>query len=241
MTASKTLAVFGAGPGLGNSLAEYYGQKGYQVALVARDSAALEERAAKLGKAGITAAAFPFDLTDIAGIPALVHSIEERFGSLDVAVYCPLPSDGSFVAAADLDAATLQSMANIFAFAPIEVSHTLLPGMLARGGGAIVLVGGLGAVFPTPGFSGAAPLMAAARNYTHTLHAELGEKGVFAGTVSIGAMINNSTGMRAATAGGRKLDPRFPIIEPATIADAIWELTTKRDRNEAILPPLPSV
>lgn len=130
-------------------------------------------------------------------------------------------------------------MANIFTFAPVEVSHSVLPGMLARGNGAIVIVEGLGAVFPRAGASGANPLMAAARNYAHTLHAEVAEKGVYAGTMSIGAMINNSTGMRAATAGGRKLDPRFPVIEPSEIAEGIWKLITQRDRNEAILPPLP--
>jgi len=237
-TTKKTIAIFGAGTGLGASLAARFGREGYRVALVARRAGPLGERVADLARAGIEAAAFPADITDIAAVPALVRAIEQRFGAIDVAVYQPVGHAG-FVPAVDLDVAKLQPMANIFAFAPIEVSHAVLPGMLARGDGAIVIVGGLTALVPIPGLSGVGPLMAAARNYVFTLNAEVKERGVFAGTLNIGAVIENSAGYRAMTASGA-LDPRYPIIKPDDIADELWALVTRRDRVEAILPPLPS-
>jgi short-subunit dehydrogenase len=238
MTSSKTIALFGAGSGLGASLAHRFGRDGYRVALVARRAAPLEDRVAELAGVGIEAAAFAADLTDLDGIPALIRSIEDRLGSIDVAVYAPVPSDVSFVPAANLNASTLQSMANIFAFSPVEVSHAVLPGMLARGDGAIVVVGGLTAVIPIPGLSGVGPLMAAARNYVFTLNAEVASKGVYAGTVNIGAVIDRSTGLRAMTASGAPLDPALPVVDPDSIAGEIWSLITKRDRVESILPPL---
>lgn len=238
-TTTKTIAIFGAGTGLGASVAARFGREGFRVALVARRAAPLEERVAELARAGIEASAFPADITDIAAIPALVRAIEERFGSIDVAVYQPVGHAG-FVSAVDLDAATLAPMADIFAFAPVEVSHAVLPGMLARGDGAIVIVGGLTAVVPIPGLSGVGPLMAAARNYAFTLNAEVKERGVFAGTLNIGAMIENSAGFRAMTASGVTLDPRYPVIKPDDIAEELWTLVTRRDRVEAILPPLPA-
>lgn len=239
MADKKTIALFGAGTGLGASLATRFGREGYRVALVARRAGPLEERVAELAAAGIEAAAFPADLTDIDGIRALVGLIEERFGSIHVAVYAPVPSGIGFVPAVDLDGSTLKSMAPIFTFAPIEVAHAVLPGMLARGDGAVVVVGGLTAVVTMPGMSGVGPLMAAARNYVFTLNAEAAEKGVYAGTVNIGAMIDRSAGLRAMTAGGTPLDPRYPVIDPDDIAEEIWTLVTRRDRAEAILPPLP--
>jgi short-subunit dehydrogenase len=238
MTSSKTIALFGAGSGLGASLAHRFGREGYRVALVARRAAPLEDRVAELAGVGIEAAAFAADLTDLDGIPALIRSIEDRLGSIDVAVYAPVPSDVSFVPAANLNASTLQSMANIFAFSPVEVSHAVLPGMLARGDGAIVVVGGLTAVIPIPGLSGVGPLMAAARNYVFTLNAEVASKGVYAGTVNIGAVIDRSTGLRAMTASGAPLDPALPVVDPDSIAGEIWSLITRRDRVESILPPL---
>ena len=138
MTEKKTIAIFGAGSGLGASLANRFGREGYRVALVARRAGPLDERVAELARAGIEGSAFPADLTNLEGIPELVRSIQERLGSIDVAVYCPVPSDVGFVPAVDLDASKLQSMAPIFTFAPIEVSHAVLPGMLARGDGAVV-------------------------------------------------------------------------------------------------------
>ncbi|MBB4168842.1 SDR family NAD(P)-dependent oxidoreductase [Rhizobium sp. BK538] len=240
MTDRKTIALFGAGTGLGSSLALRFGREGYRVALVARRAGPLEERVAELAKAGIEAAAFPADLTNLDGIAPLVRSIEERFGSIDVAIYAPVPSDAGFVPAVELDAGKLRAVANIFTFAPVEVSHAVLSGMLARGNGAIVIVGGLTAVVTMPGMSGVGPLMAAARNYAFTLNAEVAERGIYAGTVNIGAFIDRSTGLRAATANGMTLGPEYPVINPDGIADEIWDLVSKRDRLEVILPPLPS-
>jgi short-subunit dehydrogenase len=238
MTDQKTLAIFGAGTGLGTSLAHRFGREGYRIALVARSAGPLEERAAELAKAGIEAAAFPADLTHLDDISALVQAIEQRFGAIDAAVYAPVPSDIGFVPAVQLNAAALRSMAPLFTFAPIEVAHALLPGMLARGDGAIVIVGGLTAVVAMPGMSGVGPLMAAARNYVFTLNAETQAKGVYAGTVNIGAAIERSAGLRAMASHGVVLDASFPVLDPDDIAEEIWALLAKRDRVEVILPPL---
>jgi short-subunit dehydrogenase len=234
----KTVAIFGAGTGLGASLATRFGREGYRVALVARNAASLGERVAELKGAGIEAAAFPADLTSLAGIPALVRSIEETLGAISVAVYAPVTPEVGFVPALDLDAAKLDPIAKLFLFAPIEVAHAVLPGMLARGDGAIVFGGGLTAIHTRPGWSGAGPAMAAARNFIFTLNAEAKDKGVYAGTVTIGALIERSAGHRAMTASGQPIN--FPIISPDNIADEVWSLVTKRDRVEAVLPAPPT-
>ncbi|GLQ08144.1 short-chain dehydrogenase [Devosia yakushimensis] len=237
MTDKKTIAIFGAGTGLGASLAARFGHEGYRVALVARNAATLDERVAELAKAGIEAAAFPTDLNDHGAIGPLVRSIENRLGPIDVAVFAPVSSTVGFIPAQKLDAAALKPLADLFAFAPIELSHALLPGMIARGDGAIVIVGGMSAVVPMAGLSGVGPMMAAARNYIFGLHDEVKDKGVFAGTLNIGAMIDRSAGMRALTSGGAKLDPSFPVVDPDDLAEEVWTLITRRDRVEALVPP----
>jgi short-subunit dehydrogenase len=239
-TTKKTLALFGAGTGLGASVAARFGREDYRVALVARRAGPLEERVAELRRAGIEAIAFPADLTNIAGIPALVRSIEDKCGSIDAAVYAPVTPEVGFVPAVELDAAKLEAIAKLLMFAPIEAAHAILPGMLARGDGAIVFGGGLTAVHTMPGMSGVGPAMAAARNYIFTLNAEVKPKGVYAGTVTIGALIERSAGHRIMTASGAPLDPRLPVIDPDTIAEEIWTLVTKRERIEVVLPTMPS-
>ena len=80
--------------------------------------------------------------------------------------------------------------------------------------------------------------MTAARNYVFTLNAEVAAKGVFVGSVNIGAVLARSAGLRAMTSGGAALDPRYPVIDPDDVAEELWTLIMKRDRVEAILPPL---
>ena len=231
----KTIAIFGAGTGLGASAAARFGREGYRVALVARQPAPLEYRVAALQATGIDATAFPADLTDLAGIRPLVAAIERALGHIDVALYAPVAPNVGFVPALELDAARLAPIAQLLMFAPIEVAHAVLPGMRARGDGAIVLGGGLSAVHTMPGMSGAGPAMAAARNYIFTLNAEAKAHGVYAGTVTIGALIERSAGYRLMTASGQPI--AFPIISPDVIAEEVWALVTKRDRVEVILPP----
>jgi short-subunit dehydrogenase len=178
--------------------------------------------------------AFPGDLTDLDSIPALVRAIEQRFGSIDVAVYQPVGYLG-FVPAVNLNAAKLQPLATISTFSPIEVSHAILPGMLARGDGAIVIAGGLTSVARMHGLSSVGPMMTAARNYIFSLNTEVALRGVFAGMLNIGAVIDHSAGLRAMTAGGVPLNPRYPLIDPDDIAQELWTLVTKRDRVEAII------
>jgi short-subunit dehydrogenase len=60
----KTIAIIGAGEGLGFSLAQKFGANGFQVALVARNKTKLDAIVEKLKREGIEAAAFVADVTN---------------------------------------------------------------------------------------------------------------------------------------------------------------------------------
>ena len=232
---NKTIAVFGAGSGLGASLATRFGREGYRVALVARRLAPLEQRVAELARDGVEAEVFLSDLNDLVSIPALVRAIEQRFGSIDVAVYQAV---GEFapVPAVDLNAARLQALATLFAFSPIEVSHAVLPGMLARGDGAIIIVGGLQTVVRMQGGpSGVGPMMTAAYNYISSLNTEVAPMGVFAGIVNVGAVIEHSAGFRAMRACGLLVNKGYQLVSPDDVAQKLWTLVNKRNQVEAII------
>ena len=110
MTDQKTIAIFGAGTGLGASVAARFGREGYKVALIARGPRGLDQLKGKLAERGIEAYSFPADLTDLAAIPSLVHAIEAQLGSIDVALFSPISSTAYFVPAVDLKARYLQSI-----------------------------------------------------------------------------------------------------------------------------------
>ncbi len=79
---SKTIAIFGAGTGLGISTARRFGREGYQVALIGRREHALATLVDQLMREGLNAAAFPADLAQTSSIPELISSISTRLGGI---------------------------------------------------------------------------------------------------------------------------------------------------------------
>lgn len=59
-----TIAIVGAGPGLGLSIAKVFGGHGYDVALIARDKGKLDALVAELAETGITAEGFAADVAE---------------------------------------------------------------------------------------------------------------------------------------------------------------------------------
>ncbi|MFF5078343.1 SDR family NAD(P)-dependent oxidoreductase [Actinoplanes sp. NPDC000266] len=231
---TRTIAVFGAGTGLGTSVARLFGRDGYRVALVARDRARLDSLAAELRAEGIEATAFAADLSRPDQIPALI----ERIGDIDVVEYAPIATEG-FTAAADLRADTVRGLLDLHLLSFIEVVHAVLPGMIERGDGAILLGQGVSATDPRPGMSGPGPGMAAARNYVLSLHSEVRDKGVYAGVLHIGAMVTGSAGHRAMTGGGFDLGidvSAIPAVDPDDLAASFQGMMTRRDRAELQVP-----
>jgi short-subunit dehydrogenase len=243
---SKVIAVFGAGTGLGVSVARRFGREGFRVALVARRKDRLDALVAQLADEGVEAASFPADLSDPTAVPALVDAIRDRFGRIDVVEYAPISADLTFTPATELDAATLKALSGLLLFTPVEVFHAVLPEMVERGDGAVLMGTGYSAVQPMPNASGPGPVMAAARNYLYSLNAELADSGVYAGTLSVAALIARSAAAEAVEAqsgtpvgtepitmpGGFEL----PVVDPDELAEQYWDMYTKRDRVEQIHP-----
>ncbi|MEW2402465.1 SDR family NAD(P)-dependent oxidoreductase [Streptomyces sp. NPDC046862] len=240
---SKVIAVFGAGTGLGVSVARRFGQEGFRVALVARRKDRLDSLVARLEGEGIEAAAFSADLSDPAGVPALVDAIRDRFGRIDVVEYGPIGGDVSFTPAARLDAATLEDLSRLLLLTPVEVFRAVLPEMTERGDGAVLMTTGYTAVQPMPHLSGPGPVMSAARNYLYSLNGELAGTGVYAGTLTIGAMITGSEAAEASASAepdDRLTGAEFPVVDPAELAEHYWDMYTRRDRVEQAHPVAPT-
>jgi NAD(P)-dependent dehydrogenase (short-subunit alcohol dehydrogenase family) len=71
---TKTLAIVGAGPGLGLSIAKRFGAAGFQVALLARSADKLDGLAGELDKLGVIARAYVADLADRPSVAAAARA-----------------------------------------------------------------------------------------------------------------------------------------------------------------------
>lgn len=144
----KTIAVFGAGPGLGLATARRFGREGFRVALVARDAERLARFADELAAEGIKARAFPTDLADRDRHAELVADIAGRLGPIDVAVLNGFLGTQYVRETMDVDVPTMERVFDGLVLAPLSLTRFVLPAMLDRGDGALLY--GLGTVRQDP-------------------------------------------------------------------------------------------
>ncbi|XVV15119.1 SDR family NAD(P)-dependent oxidoreductase [Actinoplanes sp. CA-131856] len=240
---SKVIAVFGAGPGLGAGVARRFGREGYRVALVARRQERLYALAADLAEEGIEATTFAADLSEPRKVPDLVNAIRDRLGRIDVVEYAPISTAQQFTPATELGAAALEELLPLLFLTPVELFRTVLPEMLDRKDGALLLALGYTAAEPIPFMSGLGLAAAAARHYVRTLHNELAGTGVYAGALTIASLITDSelaANMPAPDPDAPK--PAFPngveitTTTGAELADIYWAMTQTRDQAERFVP-----
>jgi short-subunit dehydrogenase len=231
-----TLAVIGAGPGLGMSIAHRFGREGHRVALVSRTDTRHADYVAALTGAGVEAASFAADVRDRAQLLAAVDAITERFDQPEIVYYGPAALDPADqpTPITEADSASVHR-AMSWVYAAVDVVGAVLPGMLDRGSGALLFAGGLSSVVPMPALGNLALSSAALRNYAVTLHAALAGRGIYAGTLTIGGLIERGDIHRFVAAnpdmfGGTEAR----TLDPDELADAAWELYVKRDRAEAV-------
>ena len=236
-TIAKSIAVFGAGPGLGQAVAHRYAQEGYSVILVARRQEPLEQLAKDLTNTGATVHVITSDLYDTKTIPTLAEQIRTRVSHLDAFYYAPTP-DGGFIPAANLTPKHAQDFMPLTFYTLLALVQEFLPHMLAQGDGAILTAQGASSVHGLPHMSGPGPAQAAQRNYLQSLHAEVAGQGVYVGMLYIGAAIKYSafhTEMENAKAAGTPIW-EMNIVDPALLADLLWNMHSTKNQVEAFYP-----
>ncbi len=234
---SRSIAVFGAGPGLGQAVARRYAREGYNIVLVARRSEPLNLLAKDLINAGATAHVITADLSHTDTTPRLAEQIRTRVGNLDAFYYAPTPNTG-FVSAANLTPQHAQSFMPLIFYTLLALVQEFLPHMLEQGDGAILTAQGGSTVQGLPNMSGPSPAQAAQRNYLQALHAEVAEKGVYVGMLYIGAAIKNSAfhaELERAKAAG---DPvwQMPTVDPEPLAELLWTMHAIKCQAEGLYP-----
>lgn len=171
ITAPRTALVTGAGRGIGRALAAGLVADGWSVALLGRTPEHLEETARLIEEVTAEAArdaaddarpsddappvvVVQADVTDGAAVRAAVASAEERLGGIGLLVNCAGVIEEREVAFADDDVEDSWRVVEVNVRGPMLVTHAVLPGMLARGGGRVVNVNSGAAYRPGKAYTG---------------------------------------------------------------------------------------
>ncbi len=238
-TASPVL-VLGAGHGLGLQIARRFGRAGHPVVLVARGADRLDDQTTALRAEGVTALAVPADLRDPDHRRNVVATAEREFGALGVVYHGPGAADPTARATplAQAGPDEVRALVDAIVLPAIDVAGLVLPGMIERGAGALLLVTGLSAVHPLPIVGALAVPSGALHAYALNLHAALRGTGVHAGALVIGGLVVGGDIHRHVVASPG-VDPAIlPVLDPVEIADAAWDLVTQGDRPEIVFDAL---
>ena len=205
--------------------------------LVARRRQPLDVFAQDLIVIGASAHVITADLADTDAVPALAEQIRAATGELDALYYAPTPGDG-FVPAADLTPQRAQDFMPLAVYSLLALVQQFLPHMIDQRAGAILTAQGASALHGPANMSGPGPAQAAQRNYLQSLHAEMGDNGVYVGMLYIGAIIENSafhTQTEQAKGAGAARD-WGPTVDPAHLADLLWTMHSTKSPAETTYP-----
>jgi short-subunit dehydrogenase len=207
-----TIAIIGAGPGLGSAVARRFGREGYDVALVARDRARLDALAAELGAEGVTARGFAADVRDPESLAAALDEAAAALGPVEVLQYSPVPQRDFMRPVLETTYRDLVGPVEFSVYGPVAAVQRVLPGMRALGRGTILFVNGGTAVVPHPDRAGTSIAFAAESAYGHLLHDTLAADGIHVAQLVIpGAIV-----------------PGHERKDPAVLADTLWDLHRTR-------------
>jgi len=234
---SKSIAVFGAGPGLGQAVARRYAREGYTIVLVARRSEPLTLLAKDLIRDGATVHVITADLSNTDAVPELAEQIRARVGNLDAFYYAPTPG-GEFVPASNMTPRHAQDFMPLSFYTLLALVQEFLPHMLQQGDGAILTAQGASSVHGLPNMSGPGPSQAAQRNYLQSLHAEVAQKGVYIGMLYIGVAIENSAFHIETEKAKAASEPVWEMstVDPSHLADLLWAMHSTKGQPEVTYP-----
>jgi uncharacterized protein len=220
----STVLLTGATGGIGQAIAMGLDAAGARVLLSGRRAELLEELRARLGEG---AAGLPADLAE----PGAAAELAERAGAVDVLVAnAGLPGSGR------LDGFTPEEIdraLDVNLRAPIQLTRALLPGMLERGRGHVVLISSLSGKVASSGSAVYSATKFGLRGFAAGLREDLHLSGVGVTVVYPGFV--SDAGMFADS--GARLPRWVGTVTPEQVAEAVVK-GIERERAEIDVAPL---
>ncbi|NEQ30269.1 MAG: SDR family oxidoreductase [Leptolyngbya sp. SIO4C5] len=242
---TKSVLITGASQGSGRAAALLFAEKGYNVAIAARQLERLEAVAAEIRAKGQAAIAVSTDVSEAAQVEALVEKALAQFGHIDVLV-----NNAGICLTGNVDEMTLadwHQLIDVNLWGYIHTLHYLLPQMVQQGSGVIVNVGSFGGKMPLPNMTAYCTSKYAVTGLTETLRLELADKGIHVAAVHPG-VINSSFMERAKFTGSdeqaaaQRRDRMSEVLsqswvsQPEDIAQAVWQAVEQR-KAEIVVGP----
>ncbi|MFC9335958.1 SDR family NAD(P)-dependent oxidoreductase [Arthrobacter sp. NPDC057009] len=206
-----TIAIIGAGRGLGAATAKRFGRGGFDVALISRRQEHVDLLTRDLVNEGIKAQGFAADVENRQSLSAALERAATELGPIEVLQYSPVPRKEFLRPVLETTADDLAAAVAFSILGPATAVQQVLGGMRQLGRGTILFVNGSSAVRPNEQVAGTSTAFAGESAYASMLHTALQPENIQVRQLIIPGAIG----------GG---DPAFA---PDALADQLWELHTE--------------
>jgi NAD(P)-dependent dehydrogenase (short-subunit alcohol dehydrogenase family) len=223
---TKPAIVTGGASGLGLATAKKFIEQGVKTIIIGRNEQKLAAVAHQLGE---LCSYKSYDLSQTAGIPALVASIVQEFGVPGILVNnAGINHKKPFTEVSDDD---FQQIIQTNLLAVFSLSREVVKSMLTAGGGSIVNVSSMAAQYGIPYVIAYTASKTAIEGMTRAMATELSPQGIRVNCVAPGFIATDMSAKALDNDPARKQKvlgrtPMGKLGEPADVAEAIYYLAT---------------
>ena len=188
----KVIWITGASSGIGASLARDSSVAGANVVISARRTAELESVAIackELGAKEVTV--LPLDVTDHNMQQEVYDQIIKKYGKLDILILNPGRTQRALALNTTLESTQLLMNLNFMSF--VSLAKIVIPGMIERGGGSLVVISSISGKMGTPVSSSYSASKWALHGYFDAVRAEYSNKGIHILMVCPGPVVTDIT------------------------------------------------
>ncbi|GAC69082.1 mycolate reductase [Gordonia soli] len=172
---SSRAVVTGASSGIGMALARTLAARGHSLILVARRGEILEELAQELrGRHRVTAEVRAVDLSEPTDVEVLAAELADR----EISILCNNAGIATFGPVAELDSDYERAQVRLNVTAVHDLTLAVLPQMVARRSGGILMVGSAAGNMPIPNNATYAATKAFVNTFSESLRGEVSGQGV---------------------------------------------------------------
>jgi len=137
-----TIALVGAGRGLGAAIARTFGKEGFDIALLSRSQDRVDALAAELTAEGFTARGYAANVRDPKSLVTALDRAGQDLGPIEVLTYSPLPQKEFLRPVLETTVDDLAGAVEFSIYGPVTAAHQVLQGMRFLGRGSILFING---------------------------------------------------------------------------------------------------
>ena len=223
--------ITGASSGIGQRLALDLAARDAKVGLVARRAEILDETVKEIESKGGNALALSADVQDNQAISGATNRLREHFGPIDVLV--ANAGIATTTHAAELESSRVAPVININVIGAANSALAVIPEMITRGQGHLVVISSLAAYRGLPKSAAYCASKAAVSAFFESLRLDLGPKGIDVTIIHPGFIKTPLT-------AGRQADMPYLMELDAAVEKIVWAIE-KRKKSYAFPWQLASI